>query len=113
MDLVSLAFVIGLSIWARRMSRRPGAPAYVRRIPHVLVGLWITELLCVGVTVGLLVRSFRSIDHVDPSDKARMLAEGISEAMNATFLGMIVFFVPAIVTTVLLVILSRRLQSAE
>lgn len=63
-----------------------------------LVGLLSTLLLLRG--------AFGGVAKVDPSEKARVLAEGISQAMNGLAFGMVislVAFVPAVVFGVRLV----------
>jgi biopolymer transport protein ExbB/TolQ len=47
------------------------------------------SLVGVIMTVVSIVHSFDAISAVDPSDKARMLANGISNAMNWTVIGML------------------------
>lgn len=48
----------------------------------VLIGL-------LGTITGM-IRSFAAVAHVDPAEKATLLAAGISEAMNCTAFGLIV-----------------------
>lgn len=64
-----------------------------------LVGLLVSGVFFVGaplvglaVTVFFMRGAFRQTasEGVDPSQKARVLAEGISEAMNATACGLVV-----------------------
>jgi biopolymer transport protein ExbB len=40
-------------------------------------------------TIQGLIKSFSAVANVDPSQKAQILAEGISTAMNTTFLGLL------------------------
>src|SRR5215813_7264624 len=62
-------------------------------------------------TVGGLIQSFGAVsgESVDPSQKARILAEGISEAMNCTFFGLMV----AIMALVGFAVLNGKTQSLE
>ena len=62
-------------------------------------------------TVSGLIQSFGAVsgESVDPSQKARILAEGISEAMNCTAFGLIV----AIIALVGFAILNGKTQGLE
>src|SRR5438132_13175523 len=62
-------------------------------------------------TVSGLIQSFGAVsgESVDPSQKARILAEGISEAMNCTAFGLIV----AIIALVGFAILNGKTQALE
>lgn len=104
MDLVTLGIVIALCFWARHLSRRPRAPRFLRYLPYGIVAGW-----AVGTfgTVYMLVHSFNNVagGNVDPSMKATLLAQGISEAMNCVaFEGMIV-----LVALVVLLVFHFRL----
>lgn len=59
-----------------------------------------------GTVVGL-VKAFGAVggESVDPSQKARVLAEGIAEAMNCTAAGVVVWL-PSVI--VLMVVTRRR-----
>ena len=83
-----------------------------------LVGLLISgvvvvaaPLLGLAVTVFYLRGAFRETASADPSQKARLLGEGISEAMNGTACGMVVSclaLVPALIFGVRLYRNSKR-----
>jgi biopolymer transport protein ExbB len=62
-------------------------------------------------TVAGLIGSFRAVgsDSVDPSQKAKLLAEGISEAMNCTAFGLIV----ALIGLIGYAILNGKTQALE
>ena len=62
-------------------------------------------------TVSGLIKSFGSVagEGVDPSAKARILAEGISEAMNCTAFGLIV----AIIALIGFAVLNGKTQALE
>ncbi len=62
-------------------------------------------------TVSGLIQSFGAVsgESVDPSQKARILAEGISEAMNCTAFGLIV----AIIGLIGFAVLNGKTQSLE
>lgn len=74
--LVALAFPAGIIVWARWLAPRPGVPRFVRAIPPGVL------------TLGVLTFAFpvyeilSAIPMQDPSEKATLLAKGISEAMN-------------------------------
>lgn len=60
-------------------------------------------LLMLGPVFGLLgtvIGLLRSFSETDPSMKASQLAEGISQSMNATAIGLAVFPIGAILTGV-------------
>ena len=92
--------------------------AALREIPRIakrtgyLALLANLAMLC-GLlgTVSGLIRSFGAVscESVDPSQKARILAEGISEAMNCTAFGLIV----AIMGLIGYAILNGKTQSLE
>jgi biopolymer transport protein ExbB len=80
-----------------------------------LVGLLVSAAVVVAaplvglVTTVLFLRSsFHDTAAVDPSEKARFLAEGISESMNATAFGMIVALLAIAPTIVFAVRLYRE-----
>ena len=62
-------------------------------------------------TVSGLIRSFGAVsgESVDPSQKARILAEGISEAMNCTAFGLIV----ALIALIGYAVLNGKTQQIE
>ena len=92
--------------------------AALREIPKIasrtgyLALLANLSMLC-GLlgTVSGLISSFGAVsgESVDPSQKARILAEGISEAMNCTAFGLIV----AIIGLIGYAILNGKTQSLE
>ncbi len=61
------------------------------------------------VTVSGLVKAFVAVggESVDPSQKARILAEGISEAMNCTALALAIW-VPSVIVTFILFRTSKK-----
>jgi biopolymer transport protein ExbB len=58
-------------------------------------------------TVNGLIQCFEAVAHVNPADKATILSQGISEAMNCTFFGLLVA-VPALI---MFSVLNGRTQS--
>ncbi len=89
-------FLVG---WAMHLRRQP-------RARHALRRLFLLCLLAVLLSsaVGSL-QAFGAIggESIDPSQRARLLAEGISEALNCIAFGVVTFLLPAVVTLVLFV----------
>jgi hypothetical protein len=77
-DLLTLGAVIALSLWAKRLSRRPGAPQYLARVWLVLAAFWGLELAGFVGTIATLVHAFHAVDSVAPERKAKTLADGIA-----------------------------------
>jgi hypothetical protein len=91
---------LGIALWMRWVwSRTPSAvratvPARRRRaVAWVVWGAFTAGLLGLVATVAGLVHAFGSVEGVDPSQKAKVLAEGISDAMNYTAAGLVVQYV--------------------
>ncbi len=70
----------------------------------------LLSLLCLFLApaTGIALGAFKASvavggEAVDPSQKARLLGEGIAEAMNFTALGVLGFFVPSMVALVMFV----------
>ena len=84
--VVPPASVIGVWIWARRMSRRPELPRFASMVAYGLVILSALAIVA-GSVVGLVVGR-GMITSERPGQKARGLAEGLSEAMNGSALGL-------------------------
>ena len=77
------------------------------RRKRALIGLAVGAILVVGAplvgvlaTVVQLRRAFAVTATADPSEKAKLLAEGISESMNCTAAGLVVALV-ALAPTIL------------
>ncbi len=88
MVLLELPVVVALVIWARWLGGKYGVPSWVRRIGWAIAALWAVTLV---VSVIGLIGGFGSVvtgESVDPAQKARVLAEAISEAMMAAVLEM-------------------------
>ena len=85
-----------------RIAKRTGYLALLANL-SMLFGL-------LGTVSGLIV-SFGAVsgESVDPSQKARILAEGISEAMNCTAFGLII----ALLSLIGFAILNGKTQSLE
>jgi biopolymer transport protein ExbB/TolQ len=86
----------GFRIWQRRkVMRLPAKLALSIAAVAALAG-------AIGTVVGL-VKAFAAVggESVDPSQKARILAEGIAEAMNCTAFAILVWIPSVIVAFVL------------
>jgi hypothetical protein len=80
--VVQLLVAIGLRYWARALAARAGSWwRWVQRLP--MIGLVLIVCGLAGTVIGL-VRAFAAVSHVDPSQKATLLAASIAEAMNST-----------------------------
>jgi hypothetical protein len=73
--------VAGSWVWARWLARRMPAPRFVSRVAYALAGL-STLVLVLGVAYG--ARALTVPATLAATEKARALAEAISEAMNAS-----------------------------
>ena len=79
--LITLPAVVALALWARWLGRHDNAPRFVRYLPWGFLGTWL--LVTIGWAVDFVTsRGSVSGESVDPSQKARILAEGISETIN-------------------------------
>jgi phosphotransferase system glucose/maltose/N-acetylglucosamine-specific IIC component len=91
--------IVGILVtarWARRLwQRRNELPLWRKLVMllAILLALWSA----LGVVIGL-IKAFGAVggEAVDPSQKARLLAEGISEALNFTVVSLLVFVPTAI-----------------
>lgn len=63
-------------------------------------------------TVVFVQRAFGRVATADPSEKARLLAEGISEAMNCAIAGLVVGLLGAVVFGISLASYLRRREKA-
>ena len=76
-------------------------PAIERRTPFLALFGNISTLLGLLATIIGLITSFRAVSSVDPSQKAALLARGLSEAMHGTAFGLVVA-IPALLGYALL-----------
>jgi hypothetical protein len=93
--LVPPASIVGLILWARRLVKTRGAPRFAAWVAYGLAsvgGLVIVRGLGLGV---VSATSAVAAEALEPSAKARHLAEGISEIMNCGSLGLLVAGVTA------------------
>jgi hypothetical protein len=99
------AGVIAYAVWLRCHER---ARVLLRRLALVCGALFVVSTIF-GVALGLTA-AFRTVggESIDPSQKARILAEGISEAINWTAFGIVAFFVPALTSLILFLGARRR-----
>lgn len=84
--------VVGMLVWARRLSRQgaPRATVWVASLVGALGGLIVVTgyvSAIITATQGIAGEAF------EPSQKARRLAEGISEVMNCGALAVLVVVV--------------------
>jgi len=92
--LVPPASVIGVWIWALRISGRPEVPDFVSRVAYALVILG-TLVIVFGIVYGSLV-GIDAVTSDDTKQKASALAEGISVAMNSSALALLLTVVAAL-----------------
>ena len=84
MILLALVGAVATAVWSRRLlKRRKDLPLRTRVIDTLVAASAIVGAF--GTVIGL-VKTFGAVGgvSVDPSQKARLLSEGISEAVNAT-----------------------------
>jgi len=79
---VQLAVTAGLAWWSAGIGKKHGG-MWRHLVWLPILGFVI---VCIGLTITIfgLVKSFSAVAAVDPSQKAAILAAGISEAMHAT-----------------------------
>lgn len=99
--LVMVALDVGLVVVAVRSARRDRPRARLRRLALAYLALLVASSV-VGVAIGVRA-AFSAVggEAVDPSQKARVLGQGIAEAMNGTAFGVGSFFIPMVVAFVL------------
>lgn len=86
-------------------------PKIAKRTGYLALLANLSMLFGLLGTVSGLITSFGAVsgESVDPSQKARILAEGISEAMNCTAGGLIV----ALIALIFFAVLNGKTQSLE
>jgi hypothetical protein len=93
--LVPPVSLVGVVLWARSLKRTERAPKFAA---HVAYGLAVLGGLAIVGALGLGVASSTSAvtgETVEPSQKARHLAEAIAEAMNCGAVGVLLSGVAA------------------
>ena len=80
--LLELPLALALIVWARWLGGKYGAPRWVRWVGWSCAGVWL--LTAVGSTVGFVRGNAGAVraESLDAAQKARVLAEGISEALH-------------------------------
>ena len=99
---------VGAAVWlVVRVCKRREEVGLAAKVLATLAVLCLISGLA-GTLFGLVL-TFGAVggESVDPSQKARVLAEGISEAMNCTAFGGIVL-IPAVVALALLIRRRKR-----
>lgn len=94
-----------LSTWVKYLAVRPGADPWIRKItaaPFIVLGL------SVGPAVYFTWKAFHVVEAADASQKAALMAQNISWAMNATLAGII--GLGAIAILLLVITLKRRMS---
>ena len=100
--VLGLIGVVAASWWSRRLwKRRKELSPRARTMAAIVAASAMIGAL--GTLVGL-VKAFGAVggESVDPSQKARILAEGISEAMNCTVFGIALWVLSAIILSVMM-----------
>jgi biopolymer transport protein ExbB/TolQ len=95
---------VATAIWLRRLwKRRTELSAWTKTLAGLLAAAVLFGAL--GTAIGF-VKGFGAVggESVDPSQKARILAEWISEAMNCAALGLLV----GLPSAVALIVLMRK-----
>jgi len=115
---VALLGGLGAALWLRWLwsrtpeSVRSSVPARHRyAAAGVVWGAFLSGVLGWAMTVRGLVRAFGDVANVDPSEKAKVLAMGISEAMNMTAAGIVVQLFGCVLGLVLGWTLLRRIAA--
>jgi hypothetical protein len=85
--------VVALVLWARQLETR-GARRFVTRVAYVSTAL-VAFLTLWGYVASVILAARAFGDRTESSQKARALAEGISEAMNCEALALLVALVAA------------------
>lgn len=72
---------LGLFAWARRVACSNPTPSLrrARWLPVIATALWVAVA---GAAIAVSGTRIAAASRAEPSDKARLLADGISEAMN-------------------------------
>jgi hypothetical protein len=81
---VQVLFSLGLHAWARWVATRQGGAAFWRRASWLPLIALVAVVVSTGLSVVFLIRAFTAVADADASEKARLLAENIGGAMNAS-----------------------------
>ncbi len=85
--LLPVAPVMLLVLWARQMRRRAVTPGWATGVAYAMI---VLALLFVLGGVLIVASEMLGAAPAEPAEKARRLAEGVSEAMNNDALGLLV-----------------------
>jgi hypothetical protein len=101
----------GVAFLLRR--RGPWTPREQKVSTAALILAVSIPLVSLATTIAWLVRAFGTVAHVNAADKATILANGISEAINSFAYGL-VLTIPASLVGILTIVAAgnRRRQSA-
>src|SRR5580765_8372389 len=107
--IVLSVIALALAWWGFWLSTKPRVPMRVARVLRWSF-LVLTPIPAIGIALTYfgLKNAFTALDHASAADRARVLAESISEAMNATAFAVIVLFAE---TTLLLFFTARYVWS--
>jgi hypothetical protein len=94
--LAPLLSVVGVWAWARKVGERQNIPRFASRVAYALAILGAASIAFGVVSGSVSGLSVVSGERIDPSQKARVLAEGISEAMNCGALGFLLTVIAAL-----------------
>lgn len=95
--IVPVGSVVSVWAWARWLARRATAPRFAVFVGYAFAMLSLLPMV-LGVVYAIVavvsvVRPGAGQDPAAPSQKARVLGEGISEAMNSAALGVVIALV--------------------
>src|SRR5262245_3853850 len=104
--VLAIGVPVALLVWARWLAGREGLPRAMRAMPKLVA---VLALMMEVTTIAPLFRAF--VPAEDPSERATLMAKGISEAMNCCAAGLVLLMVlgggPLIAGTILLRVRSR------
>jgi hypothetical protein len=96
--LTPAMLLLPLFAWARWLRRRAAVPRFVVGTSFALLAVGASVTLFGGAVASLQAETFRAVESGDgaPQERSRVLAEGISEAMNCGALGAVIASVLAL-----------------
>ena len=111
--LVPFVLWLALIFFAVRVGRRYPVGSVWRRLWVLPIASMLAQILGVGATALMLTGSFAGVAGAPVATRAEVLASGISSAMNATALGLIVSVVLLVASVVLVAMGFRRAPAAS
>jgi len=110
--LIGVSGGVGTVWLVRRVWKQRSRPGLALKMGASLV-MTSALLVVFGVVFGVLT-ALGAVggESVDPSNKARLLAEGLSEAMNSTAFGLVVW-IPSMIVTVVLLRKDQAIRSQD